>query len=314
LDRIAARVNSIWQDARNVTGVELVPADGGSFPSFDAGAHIDVYLGDGICRQYSLVSDDRDRQRFEIAVKLEANSRGGSRAIHRLQQGDTLTIGLPRNNFPLATSPGDHVLFAGGIGITPFICMARTLVRNYMPFHLHYFTASDADISFWSYLSSPEISGRVTLHTGLRPAEVEATSRHVLEHCTCDSHIYLCGPSAFIECVQKVASSIRPGKPIRLEHFTSPAASDGEAFEVVLARSGQHLRIPPDRSILDVLLQNGTELDYACQKGICGTCIARLLDGIPDHRDMFLTAEERIEGKSLALCVSRGKGRLLLDL
>ena len=185
---------------------------------------------------------------FQIAVKLEAASRGGSAAMHSLKPGDALTIGQPRNNFPLAKAAGEHVMFAGGIGVTPFISMLRTLARDDAAFHLHVFIASEDDFAGRSYLSSPGVAGRVTLHVGLGPSEVEAASRSIVAGLSPDAHVYLCGPPAFMACVEKVNSDIRPGKPLHLERFTAPVWDNEEEFEDGLARSGQRLTVPAGRS------------------------------------------------------------------
>jgi vanillate O-demethylase ferredoxin subunit len=89
---------------------------------------------------------------------------------------------------------------------------------------------------------------------------------------------------------------------------------DGE-FQVKLASSGDIYTIPPDSSVLEVLLQNGVDVPFSCQQGVCGTCLTRVLEGIPDHRDMYLTDEEREKNDEFMPCCSRAKsGLLVLDL
>jgi ferredoxin len=54
---------------------------------------------------------------------------------------------------------------------------------------------------------------------------------------------------------------------------------------------------------------------YACEEGYCGTCEVRVLDGVPDHRDVVLPGEEHDSNKTMMVCVSRSRSpRLVLDL
>jgi vanillate O-demethylase ferredoxin subunit len=86
-------------------------------------------------------------------------------------------------------------------------------------------------------------------------------------------------------------------------------------FDVCLHRSGRTVSVPPGESILDILLDNGVNVAFSCSDGICGTCETRVIDGIPDHRDSFLTDEERAENSKIMICCSGSKSPVLtLDL
>jgi vanillate O-demethylase ferredoxin subunit len=87
------------------------------------------------------------------------------------------------------------------------------------------------------------------------------------------------------------------------------------AIEVVLARSGLTFIVPPDKSILQVLIEEGIDPMYDCQRGECGTCQVAVLEGEPDHRDHILSESERAGNKVMQICVSRAKtARLGLDM
>ena len=87
------------------------------------------------------------------------------------------------------------------------------------------------------------------------------------------------------------------------------------AIEVVLARSGLTFIVPPDKSILQVLIEEGIDPMYDCQRGECGTCQVAVLEGEPDHRDHILSESERAGNKVIQICVSRAKtARLVLDM
>jgi hypothetical protein len=104
----------------------------------DRGAHVDLRLPDGRVRQYSLCGNPADRTRYDIAIKREATGRGGSLWAHaNLGVGAIAHVSAPRNNFPLAEAARRHVLVAGGIGVTPFVAMVRTLAREGAEFDLN---------------------------------------------------------------------------------------------------------------------------------------------------------------------------------
>jgi len=91
--------------------------------------------------------------------------------------------------------------------------------------------------------------------------------------------------------------------------------SDDSQFIVVLAKSGREFIIPTNKTILEVLEENGIEVSNACRQGICGSCETRVLSGIPDHRDEILNHAADDEATTMTICCSRAKSeRLVLDL
>jgi ferredoxin len=91
--------------------------------------------------------------------------------------------------------------------------------------------------------------------------------------------------------------------------------ADEQPFEVVCVRSGVTLTVPPERSILSVVREHGIQAFSSCSEGICGTCETEVVDGVPDHRDLLLTAAEREASRTMLICVSRcRRGPLVLDL
>ena len=88
-----------------------------------------------------------------------------------------------------------------------------------------------------------------------------------------------------------------------------------DTFEVHLAQRKLTLTVAPDQSILKVLQDAGVDVPYSCSEGICGTCQTKVLEGEPDHWDMYLTPEEQEKGDTIMVCISRCKSpRLVLDL
>ncbi|HSV82588.1 MAG TPA: PDR/VanB family oxidoreductase [Ramlibacter sp.] len=304
--------------AQDVRQLELVRADGALLPAFTPGAHIDLHLGPGLVRQYSLCGPASDRSRYLVAVKLETPSRGGSRAAHQgLAVGSGVVISAPRNHFPVRLDARHSVLVAGGIGITPLLSMAHALAEERRSFELLYFCRSPAHAAFRESLQDGPLAGRCRFFFGLardaaRVALGEALALHAPGH-----HLYLCGPQPFMDTVRAVAHDTWPAESVHLEYFAAPATDGGaEApFRVRLARSEQEIVVAAGQSLADALRAAGAAVETSCEQGVCGTCLTRVLDGEPDHRDCFLTGAEKARGDHMALCVSRSRSPLLvLDL
>lgn len=317
-EKLSVRVVEVREEAYGIKSFRLEPISDIKLPKASPGSHVDVCLEKGLVRQYSICNFADAPDHYRIAVKLEENSRGGSRAMHALQPGDLLEIGEPHNNFELVESAEKYLLFAGGIGITPVLAMVRGLERRGAEYHLHYFTRSPQHTAFQSELSAACFAGRVSFHYAIQPEAL----RPVLQGLVGSSqggniHLYVCGPRPFMEAVEEAAAGL-PRDCIHRENFSADQAAlaaPRQEFEVELARSGKRLHVPADASLLDVLNCNGIYVEHSCQEGICGTCLTRVLEGEPDHRDGFLTAAERSSGNRMLVCVSRAKtAKLVLEL
>lgn len=313
------RVAQIRDEAPDVRSFRLVPVGKAPLPAYTAGAHINVRCEQGVVRQYSLCGDPADKASYLIAVKRIPDSRGGSEAMHdRVAEGNVLSISGPRNHFPLEPDARQHWLIAGGIGITPLLSMARQLQRDGSSFRLQYFTRSIEQTAFHDLLSQPPFSGVVTFHYAIERERVREYLNKLLRQRPEGAHLYVCGPRPFMDLVEEVAAASWPPETIHVEYFAAdPMASAGscEPFEVTLARSGETFNVPADKTIAQVLAARGVENLTSCEQGVCGTCLVGVLEGIPDHRDAFLSDSERKANDKMLVCVSRAKGKSLkLDL
>ncbi|WP_315928750.1 PDR/VanB family oxidoreductase [Mesorhizobium sp. SP-1A] len=307
-------VEAITQEAEDIKSFVLASASGGELPRYSPGAHIDINVGPGVVRQYSLCGSPGDRSRYMIGVKREPQSRGGSEHMHaRIRIGDRLEISVPKNNFELDETAKHSILLAGGIGITPLIAMADRLLLSGKSFALHYFSRSPQHTAFSERLSQPGFAGKVHMHYALDVDAVRAELENLLQIYGVDSHLYLCGPKPFMDMIETVAARSWPSEAVHLEYF-SGAALEGptSSFEVRLARTGGSYLVPDDRSIMEVLQENGVDVDYSCEQGVCGTCVTDVLEGEPDHRDLFLKPAERAANTKMCLCVSRAKSLVLV--
>lgn len=317
VDKVEVRVAAIHEEAEGIRSFELLPAQGRALPPFKAGAHIDVHLNDKLVRQYSLCSDPSDLSRYQIGVLHDPQGRGGSRAVHDLKEGDTVFIGMPRNQFELADD-GSSVLVAGGIGITPILSMAHSLVAAGRPFTLHYAARTRPRTAFKARLDEPCFAPFVSYYWSEEADSRKMDLGQLLSAPAADAHLYVCGPRSFMDAaIQAAKQEGWPEERIHYEFFAGDAMrldSDG-AFSVKLASSGRTIKIAADKSVVEALAEAGVEIPTSCEQGICGTCLTGVLGGEPDHRDVFLTPEERALNDKFLPCCSRSKSSLLvLDL
>lgn len=319
-EKLSVRVAGKRLVATDVVCLELVRPDGGELPEFTPGAHIALHVPGGWIRQYSLLNDCTERHRYRIGVLREEHSRGGSQAIHeQVHAGDLLQIGLPVNRFPLQPA-ARYILLAGGVGITPLLCMARQLTRAGAPFTLHYSNRNRARAAFVEDMADLQRAGILHLHFNDTPG-TELDIARATAAAGDDAHLYVCGPPGYIDCVlgHAHAAGIEDAR-IHFERFIldEDSAADlrkGGAFQVRIKSTGQTCDIPAGEPVTKALERHGVYIPTSCEEGICGTCLTRVLEGIPEHRDIFLTDAEHAANDQFTPCCSRSKTPLLvLDL
>ncbi|AOR73257.1 Vanillate O-demethylase oxidoreductase [Burkholderia stabilis] len=319
IDGLTVRVAAKHDEAADICSFELVRADGLPLPPFSAGSHIDVIVPGGPTRQYSLCNAPDENHRYRIAVLRDPKSRGGSAGMHdRVNAGDTLTISAPRNHFALAPGATHSLLLAGGIGVTPILCMAERLARIDASFDMHYCTRSRPRTAFLDRIARAPYAGRVQVHF-----DDEADSQRFdiaarLAVPEPGTHLYVCGPKGFMDAVLTTArASGWPEAQLHYEFFAADERQkdqDGR-FEVEIASSGRVIVVEKNESVVQALAKAGIEIETSCEQGVCGTCATRVLAGEPEHFDLCLTPDERAANDQFLPCCSRSKtARLVLDL
>lgn len=310
----AARVLVVAErrvEAEDIVSFRLEADDGTLLPAFTPGAHLDVYLENGLRRQYSICSDPADLSHYRIAVLREQRSRGGSAFIHdSWQAGTRVGTSAPRNTFELVENEARFHLFAGGIGITPLLPMVLALQRAGREFTLHYYARTPAHAAFLDRLAAVVAPERLFLHFSRGPGRRLEVGRLLACIPPCD-YVYCCGPASMIEAVR----AARPAERCRLERFTvdqAPTCGTARPFEVLLAQSGDIFTVPEDKSLLETLEERGYPVASSCREGICGACQLAYTEGEVVHRDNALDAATR--QRMLASCVSRAHGHVVLDL
>ena len=315
----AVRVARIVDEAVGIRTFELVALDGNALPSFSAGSHIDVQVPGEGSRQYSLCNDPLEGHRYLIGVLREAGGRGGSVAMHdRVREGHLLEISAPKNHFALTHDARRSLLLAGGIGITPILCMAERLANIGADFEMHYCTRSRERTAFLGRIGAPSLVARVHLHLDDGSAAQTFDMTSLLATPEPGTHLYVCGPEGFIAAALR---SARTGgwreTQLHCEFFAAaPAASaDDVEFRVKLASSGRLVGVPRDRTVVQALADADVHIPVSCEQGVCGTCLTRVLEGEPDHRDLVLTSDEQARNDQFLPCCSRSKSAVLvLDL
>jgi tetrachlorobenzoquinone reductase len=312
---IDVRLTAIRFAARDTNLYEFQRLDGKPLPPYTPGAHIDVHLPNGIIRNYSLVLPDPDPRVYTVGVKRDPASRGGSRHIHEeLRVGTALKISAPRNNFPLKEDAARVILFAGGIGITPIWCMVQRLEQLGRSWTLHYSARSRDDMAFLQALEAMT-SKSAHFHFDDEAAGKFLDIAGIVAAAPKDAHLYCCGPEPMLKAFEE-ATAGWPREQVHVEYFTPKLQPEKKGgFTVELARSKQEFFIPEGKTILQVLLDEGIDVDYSCELGICGACEQRVISGVPEHRDAILTEEEQAENKRVMICCAGCKTeRLVLDL
>jgi ferredoxin-NADP reductase len=318
------RVAALRAEARDVMTFELRGAAGVPLPAFEPGAHLELEVPDDgaatrpLVRHYSLCNAATERDRYVVAVALDAASRGGSRAMHaRLRVGSLVRVRALANRFPLVEHASRHRFVAGGIGVTPIRSMIHWCEENERPWSLLYCTRGRSRTAFLDELRT--FGDRVAFHFADEHPGRRADAGAAVAQLAPGEHVYCCGPASLMDAVAAASAACAPDR-VHFERFAAsrieaPADGGARPFEIVLRRSGLRLRVEAGRSILETLEAHGAGVPFACREGLCRTCETTLCAGQADHRDTVLSEAERVAQSSLMVCVSRAHSSVLeLDL
>jgi len=317
-ENLALVVADIEQISQRVKLFRLSAEAGAILPAFEPGAHlpVEVELGQSkkALRHYSIISSSHDNRFYEIAVQQEKHGAGGSNYLHeKLRIGQILNVRAPVNEFSLLSAGKHHILIAGGIGITPVLSMLRQLADSQASFELHYSAKTENDLVFKKEifaLAGDRAHFYCTRETGGNRLDLHA----LFAGSNKASHVYICGPVGMIEAVKNSAGANGwQASHIHYESFGGAIQETDTEVEVKLQKTGQVIVIDPKETLLDGLLAADVQVPFECRRGECGMCVTEYVAGTPDHRDVYLTKEEK--NHSLCLCVSRAKTKFLtLDL
>jgi len=312
--KLKVRVADVVPVNALITRFRFVAHDGADLPAFSGGAHVVVAMDDHGTRRlnpYSLMSDPNDRSGYEISVRRDDQGRGGSLFMHRhVRAGMEMVISHPVNLFALDTRARKHLMFAGGIGITPFLAQIAQLAALGGRFELHYAARNRA---LGAYMDRLTAAHPAQVHCYFDEERQAIDLERVLSMQPIGTHLYVCGPKGMIAWVLTTAEGMGwPRLALHHEEFLAPAT--GDAFTVELAASRKVITVGTTQSLLEAIEAAGVDAPYLCRGGACGQCETNVLkcDGTILHRDHWLSAEEHAGRRKIMPCVSRFEGRTLV--
>ncbi|RFU25608.1 hypothetical protein B7463_g10724, partial [Scytalidium lignicola] len=277
--------------------------DGGD--EIDPGCHARVKLPNGLIRPYSIVSGHSNK--FEIGVALEDNSRGGSLYLHQTAKvGDKIPVGKITQSVPVAGMASNHILIAGGIGITAFLPTVDIFDQINFNYELHYAVRTADDVPFQDLLE--KVGPKLFLYNKAQGQRMDIPS--LVRNRKWNTHIYVCGPQRMLDEVLQAGKECGMS-PDEVHYEAFQISTSGDPFTVELAKSNKTLHVDGDKSLLEVLRVAGLEVDSSCETGNCGTCRVEVCSGRVEHRGSALTEEDK--GNAMLSCVSRGIGHLVID-
>lgn len=190
--------------------------------------------------------------------------------------------------------------------------MMKFLKINAIPFELHYAAPSQEQCAFFNELQKefPAECHFYFSSTGQR------MKPNVMEHQPVGTHVYFCGTESMMKAYSEAAQDIGFTKQsIHYELFTPPNFVPAKPFVVELALSNKTIQVQSDETLLDSLLKHKVKAPYSCKVGGCGSCQLEVLNGSVEHRDLFLSDEEKGQNNCILTCVSRARdGLLVLNL
>lgn len=304
-------VTNVSIQTESITSFTFGDPSGEPLPCYVPGSHLVVQYGRG-ANAYSLTGSGSTPSEYTISVLRVEGSAGGSLAMHGLSVGDRVQVSRPRSAFAPAATATHHLLVAAGIGITPVLSHAR-------------YAAEWGTAASLIYVHRPGTGAHVAeARELLGPALTECTDRGSFQKVLTEklttqklgTHLYVCGPAAFMDSVLGQARDLGwPKGLLHSEAFAAAELDEGQPFAVNLARSGIRLEVPAGVSLLETLENAGKSIPNMCRKGICGECSLPVLRGTPQHRDLYLTDQEKADNTTMMCCVSRSLDQELeLDL
>ncbi|SBS79188.1 Phthalate 4,5-dioxygenase [uncultured Mycobacterium sp.] len=317
MSTLTLEVVAIDDTVPGIRTLTLARADRGVLPSFTPGSHIVIQCADG-ANAYSLTGETTSPREYVVSVLECPQGRGGSRWIHRyLTVGATLVAHQPRSAFAPVLRASRHLLIAAGIGITPMVSHLRSARRWGRDVRLLYVHRQGRgayvdEIGSLTGAAGPTTSGTDNAAFFTDRAAFLSELLPTLAGQPFGTHVYICGPSQFIDDVVTAATGFGwPPSRIHVEHFGGDLAP-GDPFEVELSCSGDVFTVESGVSLLESLTARGHSVPSLCHQGVCGECRVPVRSGSVLHRDLYLSDDERRD--SMMACVSRGSGRVELEL
>jgi vanillate O-demethylase ferredoxin subunit len=196
--------------------------------------------------------------------------------------------------------------------------MAERLSNIGAAFEMHYCSRSLERTAFVERIRKSAYADRASLHLDDGPAEQRLDLVRLLNNPHSGTHLYVCGPTGFMDhVIDTAAKQGWANDRVHREYFAGAVQNtEGNVeFDVKLASTGKVYRVGREQTVTEALTVHGVDIPTACGQGVCGTCLTRVVEGDPEHRDLYLTEEERGKNDQFMPCCSRATSPMLvLDL
>ena len=308
---LVLEVADVRDETASVVCITFRDPAGAPLPRYVPGSHLVVHYGDG-ANAYSLTGSGSAPAEYTISVLRVENGAGGSRAMHRLTAGDRVRVSLPAAHLrrwrrPPITSWWRQESESRRCSRTHGQPQKRAWRRRCSTVHRPGAGAHAAE--------TRELLGSAFTEC-TNSSDFRHELRKLLTSQRLGTHLYVCGPAAFMDSVLGQAMEYGwPKSRLHSESFGAAELDQGQPFTARLSRSGVTLQVPAGVSLLESLERAGKSIPNMCRKGVCGECSLSVLRGAPQHRDLYLSDDEKSANTTIMCCVSRSLDEELeLDL
>jgi ring-1,2-phenylacetyl-CoA epoxidase subunit PaaE len=325
--RRALRVVEVIDETPSTRTFVLEPTDGARPLDYRAGQHLTLLVdiaGVTHRRCYSFSSSPASSRRPSVTVRRTPAGLVSRHLHERIRAGDTLVATDPSGQFTIATNPALQrtiAFVAGGVGITPLISLAETLLREEPQSRAVLLCGNrcEDEIIFRERLGAleSEFARRLVVRhaldqppanwSGVTGALDGARTLQLLGRTDADA-FYVCGPEAMMTDVcSALASAGVAADRVRTERFAYASVTTTRIpthfAEVTFAASGRRVTAKPGQTILQAGLEAGIDLPSSCTMGGCGACKVRKTSGtVVMSEPNCLSDREREAGYLLACC------------
>ena len=286
--------------------------------------------GKAYFRSYSICSVPQLDSFIAVTVKRVAGGIVSNYINDSFTQGQQVEVLNPRGKFFLQAGlqkQRNIFLFAAGSGITPIMSILRSILYQEPQslVTLVYGNRAEKDIIFknelsnltekfstrfslFHYLSQPKDSSSILFQLGRITSSAVS---EVIDKNRENALYFICGPSGMMKTVEKALLDHQiPENRIFQEKFTGDPKEESilnetlgpsRIVEVELGNHSYQVKVPPGVSILDAGLSQNFPLPYSCRRGVCSTCMGKLISG-----------EVEMDGEESLLDFEREQGYILV--